>query len=123
MPKFDFFCGECGLLFDKLVADSNTQETECKSCKAQAKRQFKPHSVGVTYKNGLPPTATIDQLVGSDAEKRWGKVNELHQQANTIRKESNSAVVEVSGSGELRAASKETLENRRSASDIVVNNQ
>lgn len=123
MPKFDFFCGECGLLFDKLVSDANTQETECKSCKASAKRQFKPHAVGVTYKNGLPPTATIDQLVGADADKRWGKVNELHQQANNIRKESNSAVVEVSGSGELRAASKETLEARRSASDVVVNNQ
>jgi putative FmdB family regulatory protein len=123
MPKFDFFCTECGLLFDKLVQDANTKEVECKSCQSVARKHYKPHSVGVTYKGGVPPTPEIDQLVGADAEKRWSRVGQLHDQANAIRRESNNPVVEVSGSGELKAASKETVETRKSVVDTVVDSK
>lgn len=123
MPKFDFFCSECGLLFDKIVTDVQTTETACKSCKRMAKRNFKPHTIGVTYKDGMPPTASIDQIVGSDSERRWESINSLHSQANQIRKENNSHVVEVSETGSLKAASPETLQSRRDSADIVINNQ
>lgn len=123
MPKFDFFCLECGLLFDKLVQDSNINEAECKSCGAMAKKKFKPHTIGVTYKDGVPPTPDIDRLVGADAEKRWSRVNSLHDQANTIRRDTNSPVVEVTGSGELKAASRDTVEVRKSVVDTVLDGQ
>ena len=123
MPRFDFFCSDCGLLFDKIVPDSTVEQVECKSCSHLAKKTFKPHAVGVTYKDGVPPTASIDQLVGSDAEKRWGTVNSLHTKANEIRKSTNSHVVEVSSTGELKAASPESVKTRRDSADIVINNQ
>jgi len=123
MPKFDFFCLECGLLFDKLVKDTSVSETECKSCKSVAKKHFKPHPVGVTYKGGVPPTADIDHLVGADAEKRWARVNQLHDQANSIRRDTNSPVVEVTGSGELKAASSETVQIRKDVVNTVVDSK
>jgi len=123
MPKFDFFCKACGLIFEKLVQDSQAKETPCKSCNNSAARHFKPHSIGVTYKGGLPPTATIDQIVGSDAEKRWGTVNQLHAEANSIRKNSNVPVVEIGGTGQLQTPSSETLQSRREAADTIVNPQ
>jgi len=123
MPKFEFFCSHCGLLFDKIVQEVSVKETECKSCKGLAKKHFKPHSIGVTYKDGLPPTATIDQIVGSDADKRWGRVNDLHTKANQIRRDSKVPVVEVSASGELKAASKENIEFRKSVADSVIKGQ
>lgn len=123
MPRFDFFCPTCGLLFDKIVSDANVEQVDCKSCKAVANKTFKPHAVGITYKDGVPPTATIDQLVGADAEKRWGTVNSLHNKANDIRKSTNSHVVEVSDTGNLQAASQESVKSRRDVADIVVNNQ
>jgi len=123
MPKFDFFCKECGLLFDKIVQDSQVSEAECKSCKSMSPRQFKPHTVGITYQAGMPPTATIDQIVGSDAEKKWEKINSLHQTANSIRRETNSHLVELTDSGSLKAASNETKQSRKEVADIVINNQ
>lgn len=123
MPKFDFFCRDCGLLFDKLVADSSVKESTCPSCKATASRHFTPHTVGVTYKSGMPPTASIDQIVGLDSEKKWEKLNQQHSDANAIRKATNSHVVEVSTTGEMRAASEQTVKTRREVSDIIVNGQ
>ena len=123
MHRYEFFCRHCGLLFEKLVQDVNTQETECKSCKQVAKKKFKPHSVGITYKDGLPPTPDIDHLVGADSEKRWGRVNEIHTQANKIRKDSSNPVVEVSPTGELKSASSENVAIRKQVADSVFKGQ
>ena len=123
MPKFDFFCKSCGLLFERTVQDKSVAEVPCKSCGTSSSKYFKPHSIGVTYKGGLPPTASIDQIVGSDAEKRWNTVNNLHSEADKIRKDSKIPVVEVSSSGALQTPSKETLSSRKQVADIVVNPQ
>lgn len=123
MPKFDFFCKSCGLLFDKLVADSSVTKATCLSCKQEAEKHFIPHKIGITYKNGLPPTASIDQIVGSDADIRWNKIESRKSQANKARETSKSPVLEVNSLGEIQAASDKTVAERKSVAKLIVDNK
>jgi putative FmdB family regulatory protein len=81
MPRFDFQCEHCGLLFEKLFQKSEVSDTApCLKCSKDSQRLLP--QVGFSFGSGKTVGNTgvdsldssIDKAVGRDADKRWESV-------------------------------------------------
>lgn len=117
MPKYDFYCGECSVVFEGFLIKFPENPTEvkmaCPRCRSSSGRYFKPHSVGLTYKGGAP-TPTIDQVVGSDADRRWATLEDRQKKANAVRRNTGSQHLEIGSEG-FKPLSRDTAEVRTKA--------
>jgi len=121
MPKYEFYCSDCSLLFDKIFdtfpKDLNSLKAPCSKCKKESKRYYKPQQVGVSYKNGTP-TPTVDQIVGSDSDKRWTKIEERQQKVKKAREKYGTTAMEIGAEG-FTPVGKERIEERKQAHDLL----
>lgn len=72
MPLIEFHCDSCDLIFERLIrGGSKTGTHKCK-CGAEASRCLSKFGVSVKGP-GFRKTdnASLDEVVGTDAEKRW----------------------------------------------------
>lgn len=72
MPLIEFHCGTCDLIFERLIRGGKKTDTYKCKCGAEAKRRLSKFGVSVEGP-GFRKTdnASIDMVVGKDAEKRW----------------------------------------------------
>jgi hypothetical protein len=123
MPKFTFEC-KCGLSFTRVLPLGNHKTYLCPSCKEEAPRVLE--SFGFNFAEGgkAPGNSGVskhdypsaDQVVGSDADKRWGIYNEREKVKKQVRQVGgHRALVRKNGSEyiEYSAGNQGLVEDRK----------
>lgn len=93
MPMYEFYCEQCGLLFEELVSDDDDHVT-CESCDVELDseddRQVSDFGFGFDagrYEDGTTGVDSVDndpdQIIGQDADRRW---EEIKDRQSTKRK-------------------------------------
>jgi RNA polymerase subunit RPABC4/transcription elongation factor Spt4 len=105
VPKFTFEC-VCGLNFNRNLKVGEHPTHECPACHEEAKRVWE--GFGVKFDPGTSAPAntgvskldypTADQIVGSDADKRWETYQHREKVKKTVReKGGNRALIRKNG--------------------------
>jgi putative FmdB family regulatory protein len=93
MPRYTFECG-CGVRFSKNLRIGEHPTHSCPSCGEDAPRFWEGESFGFGFQEGAVPGnsgvskhdyPTADQVVGSDAEKRWAELRERDKVKQAVR--------------------------------------
>lgn len=96
MPRFDFKCKSCGLIFEKFISqkDNTTSSTiPCIDCKAESEKQlpdvaFTFASGKVVGNSGVDSLDTdIDKAVGRDADKRWESIKKRDSEKKAVQQD------------------------------------
>lgn len=103
MPIYEYQCEACGLRFERLwrSASAATEEVECETCSALAKRQISSfafkfnHGSGV---NGAAPSNTgtsddwnYDKAIGRDAERKWAAIEKRNAGKDSVIRDERKA--------------------------------
>lgn len=94
MPRYDFKCAECGLIFDKFVRDREIRSYECLDCGSDADRSSIA-AVGFVFGNGKTTGNTgvdsldssIDKSVGRDSERRWEAIKDRQTTKRRVQRD------------------------------------
>lgn len=129
MPKYSFEC-DCGLNFTRTLKMGDHPTHECPQCSEDAPRVFEgfgfnfapggsaPGNSGVS-KHDYP---TDDQVVGSDADKRWALYRERERVKDEVRRVGGErALIRKNGQGyvEYQAGGKQTIDTRKKVSQEI----
>ena len=123
MPKFTFEC-KCGLNFSRTLKMGDHKTFECPSCHEEAPRVWESFGFSFAPGGSAPANSGVskhdypsaDQIVGSDADKRWQIYQEREKVKGTVRKVGgNRALVRKNGKDfiEYSAGSQRTIETRK----------
>lgn len=97
MPQYTFICDSCVVEFDRTLKMGEHATHPCPSCSEPANRVWENTGIAYGFKDS-PGTAiantgvhkedypTADHLIGKDAEKRWGEINEREKVKAEARK-------------------------------------
>ena len=106
MPKYEFECQTCNLLFSRNLAMGEYSVYECPKCNCDAPRVW--DGFAVKFDSGDKPQGTTgvhsedyptaDKAVGKSAEKRWVEIGERDKVKNEARKKGGThALIRHSG--------------------------
>jgi putative FmdB family regulatory protein len=123
MPKFTFEC-KCGLNFTRNLKMGDHKTFECPSCHEEAARLWESFGFSFAPGGSAPANSGVtkhdypnaDQIVGSDADKRWQIYQEREKVKSTVRDVGgNRALVRKNGPDfiEYSAGSQRTIETRK----------
>lgn len=96
MPKYTFVCDACVIEFDRNLKMDQHLTHPCPSCTGAAPRLWEAAGISFNFAdspNGSPANSgvhkedypTADHLIGKDADKRWGMINEREKVKNAAR--------------------------------------
>jgi len=115
MPLLEYICPECNLSWNKRVPSNSPDydQQPCKRCSAKVTRQGLPTQLAIGRAG--TSSATIDHIVGQDAEVRWSDFNEKKEARDIVRKEIGSHAVTQLGDGSYAPVSSERMADRKAA--------
>lgn len=94
MPRYDFKCPECGLVFDKFIRNREVNSLDCIDCGSDAPRS-NIAAVGFVFGNGKTTGNTgvdsldsnIDKAIGRDADKRWEAIKDRRTMKRGVQRD------------------------------------
>lgn len=97
MPLREYLCPSCGLLDERLINGEPPESVACRRCKTSADLKRIPSSIALA--RSTMDNAPVDNLIGRDAEVKWGLLNQRQKQRDKVRVETASQGISATAIG------------------------
>jgi hypothetical protein len=110
--------GGCALeVFVEFEMDKAPNTYKCPSCAQDMTLSVNPRrGVGILHGQGSNKGASIDVVIGRDAEQRWEKIHQRQGERNKIRQKTGEVGLTATGRNDYQPISKEQKQRR---SDVL----
>lgn len=93
----------CGLeVLVEYLKDAAPNTRDCFHCGKTMKKGVKPGSFSIIHGDSMSKGATIDVVIGRDAERRWGNIHDRKSKRDKIREESGTQALSAIGVNEYK---------------------
>lgn len=115
MPLLEYICPKCQLSWSKRVPAPNPAQDiqPCKRCNAMVARQGLPSALAI--ERAGTSSATIDHVVGVDAEARWSDFHQKKEIRDQARQELGTPAVTQQADGTYTPVTPERMTDRKIA--------